>query len=80
MVELFARLHDISLEDGTQYPGIVGTLKGWEAGNGELDANLVDAPSLRETFAPLRAAYFKAKGVETMPEYSNVEDPAFLKA
>lgn len=78
MIELTARFYGTSLEDGTQYPGVVGTLRSWEAGRGELDANLVDAPSLRAVFAPLREAYFAAKGVSQMPEYSNVEDPAFL--
>lgn len=74
---MFAKFHGISLEDGSQYPGVLGSLKAWEAGNGVLNANLVDAPSLREIFRPLREAYFKAQGHE-VPEYSNVEDPAFL--
>lgn len=75
---MFARFHGISLEDGSQYPGVIGSLKAMEAGKGTLNAHLVDAPSLREVFRPLREAYFKALGQE-VPEYSNVEDPAFLK-
>lgn len=78
MIKLFAAFHETSLEDGTQFPGIIGTLTGWEAGQGELNANLVDAPSLRDTFAPLREAYFAAKDMEA-PEYSVVEDPSFLQ-
>lgn len=78
MVEAYARFHDISLEDGSQYPGVLGSLKAWEAGVGELNAHIVDAPSLRDIFKPLRDAYFAAKGVE-VPEYSKVEDPAYMK-
>lgn len=75
MINMFARFYEVKADDA-----VIGTLTDWENGRGELNANLVDAPSLRETFAPLRAAYFKAKGVDPMPEYSNVEDPAFLTA
>lgn len=77
MIQLFARNNGTSLEDGTQYPGVVGALSGWENGRGQLDADLVDAPSLREIFKPLREAYFKALGKD-VPAYSNVNDPAFL--
>lgn len=78
MIKFFAAYEGTSLEDGTQFPGVIGSLTNWENGQGELNANLVDAPSLRDTFAPLREAYFAAKGQEA-PEYSNVEDPTFLQ-
>lgn len=77
MIELFAKFNGISLEDGSQFAGVKGTLLDWEAGRGTLAAELVDAPSLRDTFKPLREAYFKALGKD-VPEYSNVNDPAFL--
>lgn len=77
MVKMFALFHNVSLEDGSQFPGVVGTLGMWEKGMGELNANLVDAPSLREVFKPLRDAYFTAQN-QPIPEYSNVNDPAFL--
>lgn len=67
MIEKFAAHYGTSIEDGTEIPGIVGTLRGWEAGVGELDASLVDAEATREVFAPLRKAYFAAKGVEEPP-------------
>jgi len=57
MIEKFAAHNGVSLEDGTQYPGVVGSLKAWEAGQGELQSDLVDAGANKEAFAPLVEAY-----------------------
>ncbi len=74
MIQSFASFFGTSLEDGSQYPGVVGSLKEWEQGEGELKAELTDAEATREVFAPLRSAYFKAKGVEE-PALSQITDP-----
>lgn len=57
-----------------QRPGIIGAIEASAKGEGELDANLYDAEATRELFAPVRSAYFKAKGVEE-PGYSQVDSP-----
>lgn len=64
MVEEYAKHHGTSLEDGSQEPGIRGTLVGWSEGQGTLDADLVNG---NPTFAPIVEAYYKAKGQE-VPE------------
>lgn len=56
MVKEYAAHFNIDLADGSQRPGIEGTLASWEKGEGELVADLVD----RETFLPLKEAYFAA--------------------
>ena len=57
MIEQFAKSNETSLEDGTQYPGVVGSLRAWEAGQGVLNAELVNG---NPVFAPLQEAYYKA--------------------
>ncbi|MDD5726804.1 MAG: hypothetical protein PHC53_05395 [Patescibacteria group bacterium] len=64
MVEEYAMHHDIDLTDGSQEPGIIGTLNTWADGQGELDADLVNG---NPTFAPIVEAYYTAKG-ESVPE------------
>ncbi len=68
MIEQFATFEKISLEDGTQYPGVVGSLRAWEAGQGELKAELVNG---NPVFVPLQEAYYKALGQE-VPETAKV--------
>ena len=68
MVQAFAHYHMLA---ETDLEGVVGTLVGFEQGKGELDAWLFDAPMYREHFAPLRKAYFAAKGLEE-PVYSKL--------
>lgn len=57
MIRAFAVKHEISLEDGTQYPGVIGTLTDWENGKGEMESELP-----QDVFEPLVAAYNKANG------------------
>lgn len=64
MVEEYAKRFDIDLADGSQEPGIIGSINTWAEGQGELDAKLVNG---NPTFAPVVEAYFKAKGQE-VPE------------
>lgn len=45
---------------GVSEEAALGSLRDWEQGRGELDAELVDGEA-KELFAPLRAAYFAAK-------------------
>ncbi|MDE2104274.1 MAG: hypothetical protein KGL39_43960 [Patescibacteria group bacterium] len=54
-------------------PGIAGLLQDWASGKGEMNANLIDAPSRRALFEPVRTSYFVSKG-ESVAEYSNVAD------
>ena len=67
MIEAYAKHHNIDLTDGSQVPGVIGTLNTWADGQGELDATLVDSAEYAELFAPLRTAYFAAHGVENPP-------------
>jgi len=64
MIEEFAKHYSIDLADGSQEPGVVGSLNTWAEGKGELDAKLVNG---NPTFAPVVEAYFKANGQE-VPE------------
>ncbi len=64
MIEAYAKHYSIDLTDGSQVPGIIGSLNTWAAGYGTLDAALVNGNPL---FAPVVEAYFKAKGQE-VPE------------
>jgi len=61
MVEAYAKRFNIDLEDGSQKPGIEGTLAGWANGQGELDAELVNGNLV---MLPVAEAYYAAKGVE----------------
>jgi hypothetical protein len=61
MIEAYAARYEIDLADGSQEPGIVGSLNMWAEGKGELDAKLVNGNPL---FDELRAAYAKANGYE----------------
>ncbi len=73
MIRAFAAFMGTSLEDGTQFPGVVGSLEAWEQGVGELKSDLVDSDENREVFAPLVAAYsaaVAAKGEEVKTEDS----------
>ena len=58
MVEEFARFHNISLGNGENFPGVIGSLRLWEQGQGEMQSGLD-----QEIFAPLTEAYNKAHGV-----------------
>ena len=69
MIEAYAKRFSIDLTDGSQEPGILGTLQGWAVGEGVLDAELVNGNPLFEEVAK---GYFAAKGVE-VPE--SVEVP-----
>lgn len=64
MVEEYAKHFGIDLADGSQEPGIVGSLNTWAEGKGELDAALVNG---NPTFAPVVEAYYKSNGQE-VPE------------
>ena len=64
MVDQFASFHGISLDDGSQFPGVRGSLEAWEAGRGSLEAALVNG---NPSFYPLVEAYYKALGQE-VPE------------
>lgn len=64
MIEAYAKHYSIDLTDGSQEPGVVGSLKTWESGKGELDAKLVNGNPI---FAALVEAYYKANGQE-VPE------------
>lgn len=64
MIEAYAKHYSIDLTDGSQEPGVVGSLKTWESGKGELDAKLVNGNPI---FTPVVEAYFAAKG-EAVPE------------
>lgn len=64
MIEGFAEFNGTSLEDGSQIPGVIGSLRAWESGQGELVAKLVNG---NPVFAPLQEAYYKALGQE-VPE------------
>ncbi len=64
MIEAYAKHYSIDLTDGSQEPGIIGSLNTWAAGKGELDAALVNG---NPTFAPIVEAYYAAKG-EEVPE------------
>jgi len=57
----FANHFEMDLTDGTQYPGVVGSLETWESGRGELDNELVNGEATKEIFAPLVAAHEAAK-------------------
>lgn len=61
MIEAWAEYYEISLEDGSQYPGVVGSLKSAELGVGSLPAELVNGNPI---FDDLRVAYAKANGYE----------------
>lgn len=78
MIELWCKYFETANDD-TQRPGVIGSLVQISEGrsHGTPIANLLDAPSLREDFKPLRAAFFAALGFSE-PAYSNVEDPSFL--
>lgn len=63
MIKLFAKKMEQSLEDGSQYPGIVGTLELCEAGEGEIQGKfgeLFTDEDSQEVFAPLKEAYLTA--------------------
>lgn len=57
MIEAFAAFEGTSLEDGTQIPGVIGSLRAWEGGQGTLKAELVNGNPI---FVPLQEAYYKA--------------------
>lgn len=65
MINDFAAKNDIDLTDGTQFPGVIGSLAAWESGKGELDAELCNT----ETFSSLKTAYEAA--TLSMGEASN---------
>lgn len=73
MIVAFAKFFSIDLTDGSQEPGVIGSINNIAAGhsNGHKLAFLFDAPENRETFAPLRKAFFEAQGFPE-PAYSNV--------
>jgi hypothetical protein len=64
MIEAYAAFFGTDLSDGSQEPGIIGSLNGWASGSGELNAELVNG---NPVFAPIVEAYYAAKGVE-VPE------------
>jgi hypothetical protein len=64
MIEAYAKHFGTSLQDGTQYPGVVGSLRTIESGQGTLVADLMNG---NEIFYPLMEAYCKALKIE-MPE------------
>lgn len=74
MIQAYAEHFKIDLTDGSQRPGVEGSLidvaNGKSAGNKM--APLLDSPETREVFAPLREAFFYALGYTEMPAYSNV--------
>jgi len=60
MINAFAVAHEISLEDGSQYPGVIGSLLTIEQGGGTLQdklGELVQSEEHKETFAPLVKAH-----------------------
>lgn len=67
MIREYAKFYSINLDDGSQYPGVIGSLVGWEEGKGELNAYLMDSPETNPVFNPLREKYYKANGVEVPP-------------
>jgi len=63
MIEAFAEKVGVSLEDGSQYPGIVGTLRTIENGDGTIQGalgELVQDEAHKELFAPLVKAHEEA--------------------
>jgi hypothetical protein len=68
MVEAWAEHFGISLEDGSQWPGCLGSLRGIEKGEGEIPAELFqkDQETI-DLFLPLTTAYFSVKDQE-VPE------------
>lgn len=57
MVEAYAKQFDISLEDGSQEPGVVGSLEGLASGQGTLP----DFMREDEVFSDVVKAYDSAK-------------------
>jgi len=56
-INAYALHYGIDLTDGSQYPGVVGSLTTWEVGQGEIDAKLIEeAP---EMWKPLVDEYTK---------------------
>ena len=64
MIETFAQHFNIDLADGSQEPGVIGSLNTWAEGKGELDAALVNG---NPVFTELVESYYKANGQE-VPE------------
>ncbi len=64
MIEAYAKHYSIDLTDGSQEPGVIGSLNTWAAGQGELDAALVNG---NPVFTSVVEAYYAAKG-EEVPE------------
>ncbi len=62
-IEAFATFNSISLTDGTQLPGVIGSLQAWETGKGEMPADLVSNP----VFATLVSAYNAAADLVSNP-------------
>lgn len=67
MIREYAKFYSISLEDGSQYPGVVGSLLTWEEGRGELTPYLTDSPEMNPIFNPLREKYYQSLGQEVPP-------------
>lgn len=53
MISLFASHNGVDITDGTQIPGVVGSLEAWEAGKGEMQTDLSVLPE----FAALKTAF-----------------------
>jgi hypothetical protein len=69
MVEVIAEFYGIDiLTDLNQWPGCVGTLRGLEAGHGQIPANLFQKnDEMIALFRPITDAYFAARGLD-VPE------------
>lgn len=67
LVQAYADFFGIDLSDGTQEPGIIGTLTMWYQGKGELAGDLVDNNPL---FDELKASYIANQNIapEKLPE------------
>lgn len=66
MIREWAAFYNVSLEDGSQMPGVVGSLETLAEGAGTLPAELMNG---NETFLPLMQAYWTKSGHEgDMPE------------
>lgn len=60
MIRAFAKRHEINLEDGSQYPGVIGSLIEVEEGRGEWP-EWMHEPEYTSQFAPLWQAREAAK-------------------
>lgn len=70
MIEVYAQVFNIDLTDGSNVPGVMGSLEMLARGEGEFPTALIEADG--ELFAPLVDAYSKAH----LPKEAEVIVPA----